>query len=212
MSVANAAPTTPNGVANAGCGEWNTLIEEVISTGLAADTSSPSAPRPSSADARPPVALDDTTTDVGTAQPTGIAELDHVLSGGFVDGSVTLLGGEPGIGKSTLLLQAAHKWSGSVLYVCAEESVQQVRQRAERLGAIRSMSGCSPNMVLVKLPMRSRALNHRSSLSTASNDFRSGSDVSTGSVAQVRACAQFLVNLAKRRSIPLARRARHQRR
>ena len=188
----------------AGCGEWNTLIEEVISTGLAADTSSPSAPRPSSADARPPVALDDTATDVGTAQPTGIAELDHVLSGGFVDGSVTLLGGEPGIGKSTLLLQAAHNWSGSVLYVCAEESVQQVRQRAERLGAIRSdvwllaehglgeiadaIESTQPSLIIVD------------SIQMISDPVVTSAP---GSVAQVRACAQFLVNLAKRRSIPL---------
>ena len=70
-------------------------------------------------------------------QPTGIAELDRVLGGGLVAGSVTLLGGEPGIGKSTLLLQLLAWWPGTTLYVSAEESAQQVRLRAERLGAVR---------------------------------------------------------------------------
>ena len=70
-------------------------------------------------------------------QPTGIAELDRVLGGGLVAGSVTLLGGEPGIGKSTLLLQLLAWWPGPTLYVSAEESAQQVRLRAERLGAVR---------------------------------------------------------------------------
>ena len=70
-------------------------------------------------------------------QPTGIAELDRVLGGGIVPGSVTLLGGEPGIGKSTLLLQLLAWWPGTALYVSAEESAQQVRLRAERLAAVR---------------------------------------------------------------------------
>ena len=68
---------------------------------------------------------------------TAIGELDRVLGGGLVAGSVTLLGGEPGIGKSTLLLQLLAGWSGPTLYVTAEESAQQVKRRAERLGATR---------------------------------------------------------------------------
>ena len=61
--------------------------------------------------------LDEVTDASGAALPTGVTELDHVLSGGLVPGSVTLVGGEPGIGKSTLLLQVARSWSGPVLYV-----------------------------------------------------------------------------------------------
>ncbi|MDA3027271.1 MAG: AAA family ATPase, partial [Actinomycetota bacterium] len=121
----------------AGCGEWNTLVEEMVSSGLATEDHGPRATRPTSGDARPPQRLDDVAATEGATQPTGIPELDQVLSGGFVPGSVTLMGGEPGIGKSTLLLQVARTWQGSVLYVCAEESAQQVRHRAERLGAIR---------------------------------------------------------------------------
>ena len=187
-----------------GCGEWNTLTEEVISTGLSVDASSVSAPRTRSVDARPPVALDDTTTDTGSARPTGIGELDHVLSGGLVDGSVTLLGGEPGIGKSTLLLQVAHQWDGSVLYVCAEESAQQVRQRAERLGAKR------PNIWLLAehgLGEIADAIDSTKPSLIIVDSIQMISDPvvtsAPGSVAQVRATAQFLVNLAKRQSIPL---------
>ena len=77
-------------------------------------------------------------------QPTGIAELDRVLGGGLVAGSVTLLGGEPGIGKSTLLLQLLAWWPGPTLYISAEESAQQVRLRAERLGAVRPDLGSPP--------------------------------------------------------------------
>ena len=71
--------------------------------------------------------------------PTGVSELDRVLSGGLVPGSVTLIGGEPGIGKSTLLLQAAAsaaRLGSRTLLVAAEESAEQVRRRAERLGAV----------------------------------------------------------------------------
>jgi len=163
-----------------------------------------SAPRTRSVDARPPVALDDTTTDTGSARPTGIGELDHVLSGGLVDGSVTLLGGEPGIGKSTLLLQVAHQWDGSVLYVCAEESAQQVRQRAERLGAKR------PNIWLLAehgLGEIADAIDSTKPSLIIVDSIQMISDPvvtsAPGSVAQVRATAQFLVNLAKRQSIPL---------
>jgi predicted ATP-dependent serine protease len=77
--------------------------------------------------------------DASVGQPlsTGISELDRVLDGGLVPGSVTLLGGEPGIGKSTLLLQLLASWPTRSLYVTAEESAQQVRLRAERLHAVR---------------------------------------------------------------------------
>ena len=108
-----------------GCGAWNTLVEELPPTAEPAGTA--------------PLAmaevnlLHDIDALLAAPQATGIAELDRVLGGGIVPGSVTLLGGEPGIGKSTLLLQLLAAWPGTALYVSAEESAQQVRLRAARL-------------------------------------------------------------------------------
>ena len=79
--------------------------------------------------------MSEVSTATAQPRPTGVGELDRVLGGGFVPGSVTLLGGEPGIGKSTLLLQMLAMRGGRNLYVSAEESAQQIKLRAERLGA-----------------------------------------------------------------------------
>src|SRR5437763_7570081 len=120
----------------ASCEAWNSLVEEIdqpteTATGAVAFVSSAGTPTP--------IAEVDTTAWAPLA--TRVGELDRVLQGGFVPGSVTLLGGEPGIGKSTLLLQAltAQADAGArALLVSAEESKQQVRLRAERLGALAS--------------------------------------------------------------------------
>ncbi|HEY8121371.1 MAG TPA: ATPase domain-containing protein, partial [Myxococcota bacterium] len=121
-----------------GCGAWDSFVEESSAPADAA-----SAPVSLVAPAEPPTGRARPLAEIDAdAQPrltTGIAELDRVLGGGLVPGSVVLLGGEPGIGKSTLCLQlaanvaAAH---GSVLYVSGEESLEQVRLRASRLGAV----------------------------------------------------------------------------
>ena len=98
-----------------GCGDWNTLVEDVVVSG-AVDA-------PMAASSRPgPTRIGDVGTEHGDPVSTTIGELDRVLGGGLVAGSVTLLGGEPGIGKSTLLLQLLAGWSGPTLYVAAEES------------------------------------------------------------------------------------------
>ena len=113
----------------AGCGAWNTMVEEAVAAADAADPGRLAARR-----SRPVCRLADVDALLGGPRPTGIAELDRVLGGGLVPGSVTLLGGEPGIGKSTLLLQLLAGWPGATLYVSAEESAQQVRaaRRAAR--------------------------------------------------------------------------------
>ena len=115
------------------CEAWNSLVEE------AETRDSPSAALSQSFYFTSPSALATRVGDVDASfaqpHPTGIDELDRVLGGGLVPGSVTLLGGEPGIGKSTLLLQLLAKWPQRTLYVSAEESAQQVRLRAERLAA-----------------------------------------------------------------------------
>src|SRR6476619_1440921 len=112
------------------CDAWNTMVEAPV---LAIARSIPA-----SLDFEPATPIGDVTLDATGAVPTGISELDRVLGGGFVPGSVTLIGGEPGVGKSTLLTQVAASMAfdgTDVLYVSAEESCQQVRLRAGRLGA-----------------------------------------------------------------------------
>lgn len=177
------------------CGQWNTLVEEVTST---ADVPLIA---PAAAPARPIGEIDPQSS---VPRPTGIGELDRVLGGGIVAGSVTLLGGEPGIGKSTLLLQLLAAWPGPALYVTAEESAQQVRLRAERLDAVR------PDLWL----LAETALPHIvSSIDDTKPEIVVIDSIQTvfdpelgstpGSVVQVRGCAQRLVAEAKRRDIPV---------
>jgi DNA repair protein RadA/Sms len=139
------------------------------------------------------------------ARPTGIGELDRVLGGGLVPGSVTVLGGEPGIGKSTLLLQALSNLAASgarCLLVTAEESAQQVRLRAERLGTVQ------PNLLLLPettLPYVLAAVDeHRPDVlvvDSIQTVFDPDLGSAPGSVAQVRECAHRLVREAKERGM-----------
>lgn len=180
-----------------GCDAWNTLIEEVASP-----PTSQGAARLSAQD--PAVPITEITPDEWEAQPTGISELDRVLGGGLVRGSVTLLGGEPGIGKSTLLMHmAAESAAGAkVLYVSAEESRQQVRLRAERLDALRPRIWLSAEGVLPHILASVEALDPEVLIVDsiqAVHDPQLGS--SPGSVGQVRACAHQLVQVAKARGM-----------
>ena len=180
-----------------GCGEWNTLVEEVVSTGG-------EAPLVASAPVGRPVPIAEVDAIAGEPRPTGITEFDRVLSGGLVPGSVTLVGGEPGIGKSTLLLQVAHSWPGSVLYVCAEESAQQVRHRAERLGSSTDGLWLLPETdlasVVAGIDEVSPSLLVIDSVQTVADPALPSA---AGSVAQVRAVTQRLVSEAKRRDLPV---------
>src|ERR1700753_337075 len=114
------------------CGEWNTIIEEAAALGVGAASARKGA-------AGRPFPLESLS---GASKPvarivTGVSELDRVAGGGFVPGSATLIGGEPGIGKSTLLIQACAalaRKGARVVYVSGEESTEQVRLRAARLG------------------------------------------------------------------------------
>lgn len=179
-----------------GCGEWNTLVEEVVSTGGEATLVATPAGRP--------VPIAEVDAIAGEPRPTGITEFDRVLSGGLVPGSVTLVGGEPGIGKSTLLLQVAHSWPGSVLYVCAEESAQQVRHRAERLGSSTDGLWLLPETdlasVVAGIDEVSPSLLVIDSVQTVADPALPSA---AGSVAQVRAVTQRLVSEAKRRDLPV---------
>jgi DNA repair protein RadA/Sms len=178
-----------------GCGDWNTLEEEIDPAGAA---TSPPSSRPG------PTTLADVDLTAGRPEPTSVGELDRVLGGGLVAGSVTLLGGEPGIGKSTLLLQLVAQWPTRSLYVTAEESAQQVRLRAERLEAARpdvwihaetslphilgAIDDVAPQLVIID------------SIQTVADPELGGTP---GGVTQVRGCATQLIDVAKERGIAL---------
>ncbi len=143
-------------------------------------------------------------TLIGGPRSTGIDELDRVLGGGLVPGAVTLLGGEPGIGKSTLLLQLAAAWPTRTLYVSGEESAQQVRLRAERLGAIASnlwllAETSLPHVVAALDTVQPDLVIIDSIQSIADPDLGSA----PGTVVQVRGCTHRLVAEAKQRGIPM---------
>ena len=125
-----------------GCGGWNTLVEERV-----ASSSAQRSPASSSAG---PVLLGDVTCDQSARVSTGIAELDRVLGGGAVLGAVVLVGGDPGVGKSTLLLQALSGLAERgvpALYVSGEESAGQTAERARRLGLRQAKCWCSPRAI-----------------------------------------------------------------
>ncbi|MBW2241000.1 MAG: DNA repair protein RadA [Deltaproteobacteria bacterium] len=181
-----------------GCGAWETLIEELVAGDEPAATLL--APQLGGA-AGKAIPLADVNTDGAPRLPTGIAELDRVLGGGLVPGSVVLIGGEPGIGKSTLSLQLAaqiEQKAGRVLYVTGEESLEQVRLRAERLGEIpRSLMVLSETRVeALAGPWRehSPAVVVIDSIQTARTE---RIESAAGSVSQVRECAALLSATAK---------------
>ncbi|NDB06647.1 MAG: DNA repair protein RadA, partial [Acidimicrobiia bacterium] len=184
------------------CGAWNTLVEDVEDPNSSdiASLAAGLALVPAATAQR----IGEVDTTHGTPRSTGIGELDRVLGGGLVPGSVTLLGGEPGIGKSTLLLQALAAWPGRTLYVSAEESAQQVRMRAERLDAVR------PDLWLLAetvLPHVVKAMDELEPELVIIDSIQTMVDPelgsSPGSVVQVRGCAHKLVMEAKRRNVPI---------
>ena len=183
------------------CGAWNSLIEDVEGpeeplVSLAAGMS-----LVAPGEAKPITEIDGS---IGQPQATTIPELDRVLGGGIVPGSVTLLGGEPGIGKSTLLMQLLAAWPARTLYVTAEESAQQVRLRAERLGALNENVWLLPEMNLHNIFKAIASVQPNliviDSIQTIADPELSSPP---GSVVQVRGCAHRLVQEAKRRNIPV---------
>jgi DNA repair protein RadA/Sms len=176
-----------------GCGEWNSLHEE------AARAPSPAARR--RAAGAPAVGLlGDVDVLAAARLPTGVGELDRVLGGGIVPGSLVLIGGEPGVGKSSLLLQALAAIAtagGRTLLVCGEESPAQVRLRAQRLGAgdaIRVLADTDLDAVCEAIVAEAPAVCVVDSVQTLrSADLQSA----PGSVAQVREAAERLLRVAK---------------
>ncbi len=178
------------------CGAWNTLIESV-----AESTSSAKHRFASLAKTAEVMALGDIEASDMARTPTGHEELDRVLGGGMVEGGVVLIGGDPGIGKSTLLLQALDSLQRSgqkTLYVTGEESGAQVALRAQRLGLLNSKVNVLAEIQLEKiLSTLSATQPHIAVIDSIQTVYSDQLTSAPGSVAQVRECAAHLTRLAK---------------
>ena len=184
------------------CGEcqaWGTVAEQAQQSGPRTAARAPVG--------SPAVPIGQVDVETARARPTGVAELDRVLGGGLVPGAVVLLAGEPGVGKSTLLLDVAARAARSgrrVLYVTGEESAGQVRLRAERIGAIEE------GLLLAAETDLGRVLGH---LEASEPDLAVVDSVQTiasaevegvaGGVGQVREVAAALITAAKSRGMPI---------
>ncbi|RQW77363.1 MAG: DNA repair protein RadA [Geobacter sp.] len=181
------------------CDAWNSLVEEVQvkNTHHSADSGmSPS-----------PVSIGEISGEAETRLSCGIAEFDRVLGGGLVAGSLVLIGGSPGIGKSTLLLQAMDllaKSAGNVLYVSGEESAQQIRLRGTRMGVNARPLFILPETSLEKIVTHLQRLKPVAVvIDSIQTIFTSALESAPGSVSQVRESAGRLMMLAKATGIPI---------
>src|ERR1700735_3288131 len=183
------------------CGEWNTLGPAPARSRRAGARSAQTAEGP------PALALADVSTDAMHPLATGVSELDRVMGGGVVAGSVTLLFGPPGIGKSTLLFQVLSSLAATgldVMLASAEESLAQVRGRASRIGLV------PRNLLAIEGPdveaIEAAAERHRPALVVV-DSLQSVSDPElgqpAGSLAQVRTCVERLTRMAKSTGVPL---------
>jgi DNA repair protein RadA/Sms len=185
------------------CGQWNSYVEE-----LRAEPARPAAPASSAAGAvAVPLMEAEAAAEERPRLSTALPGLDRVLGGGLVPGSVVLFGGEPGIGKSTLLLQAGRglaQGARDVLYASAEESVQQVRLRGDRLGIreehLLVLSETDVSRVLAEAEARPPAVLIVDSVQAVQQP---GLTSAPGTVSQVRACASELTRYAKLRAVPV---------
>lgn len=181
-----------------GCREWNTFVEEpVTKTGKAVRITN----------TKKPSLLKDISTKEEARMTTGFGELDRVLGGGIVRGSLTLIGGDPGIGKSTILLQVCKNLSDQgrkVLYISGEESLKQIKIRADRIGQFNDNIRlfCETDLELIEQTLRDEKPDVAviDSIQTIYN-----SDVSSapGSVSQVRESTNILMQTAKTENISI---------
>lgn len=185
-----------------GCGEWNTMNEQVVSV----SAGSSKAKRSSGAYPAKVMRLNEISGDIERRISTGVSEFDRVLGGGIVEGSLVLISGDPGIGKSTILLQICEYLgkSRNILYVSGEESASQIKLRAGRLGVttenlgilaetdigviVETIKTSKPDVVIID------------SIQTMVYDEISST---AGSITQVRECTNILMHLAKSLEIPI---------
>jgi DNA repair protein RadA/Sms len=182
------------------CKEWNTYHEEIIVPASAREASFLA-----NQEKRKPELLDNVQADEKNRQKSGIAELDRILGGGIVSGSLILLGGEPGVGKSTLALQLALALkSKKILYVSGEESEEQISMRAKRLKSSNPqcyvLSETELESILIHSENIKPGLIIIDSIQTISTGML---ESSAGSVTQVRECAAQLLKYSKLTGIPV---------
>lgn len=191
------------------CGAWNSLVETIVSKKSKAASSNIAMEAPE--------VLSSIKKSDFKHKPLGISEFDRVLGGGIVPGSVILIGGEPGIGKSTLLLQIANKFSSVspsvnqegtnnnnfVLYVSGEESANQIKMRADRLastGKINLLTETNTEAICGFIEQEKPALVIIDSIQTMYSDEL---ESVPGGIAQVQLCGQKLLHAAKRNNVPV---------
>ncbi len=181
------------------CKEWNTITEEVIHKNISKDWKTDNLTK-----AIKPIRMDKIGLKETSRIKTGDDEFDRVLGGGVVPGGVVLLGGEPGIGKSTLLLQIALQINNKVLYISGEESQQQIKSRAKRMGLNEESCYvlCETNIQLIFLQIQSLTpeIIIVDSIQTLHD---SDVDNAAGSITQIRSVASELISFAKSTNIPV---------
>ncbi len=190
------------------CGAWNSFVEEKLIEPSESAQKARKGLSEASERRREPQPITQLKSGQATRLDTGIGELNRVLGGGLVEGSLTLISGEPGIGKSTIIIQAAAYISqhyGKVLYVSGEESEEQIKMRADRvckgdLSNLYVLSETSLDMAMEAVEKLDPVFLIIDSIQTMyTEDYES----SPGSVSQVRACGNILMNIGKGRNIPV---------
>lgn len=181
------------------CKEWNTLVEEVVKSNQNTSVNIPSV----STD-KIPINLLEIDSQNETRESTQDPELDRVLGGGVVPGSVILLGGEPGIGKSTLLLQMALLQNQKILYVSGEESASQIKSRAERIPNNNTELFLFTETEVSTIVQKSLELNPKAIIIDSIQTLHTYRvESSPGSISQIRESAAELIKLAKNANIPI---------
>jgi len=184
------------------CGEWNTIVEELIEAkGSTKAWESKDSPAATKSKVR---SVKDFIPDRSERFSSGDPELDRVLGGGIVEGSVSLVGGEPGIGKSTLLLQMALGIKAKVLYVSGEESEQQVQMRARRIGILNDdcylLTATSTQEIFQQIKTEDPDILIVDSIQTLHSQLI---ESAPGSVSQIRQCSSELIQFAKDSGTPV---------
>lgn len=182
------------------CGSWSSFTEEISDN----DNKNVSVSIP---DKNPPMKLSEITTNTELRTKTGISEFDRVLGGGIVQGSLVLIAGDPGIGKSTILLQTGGRLCESdkrVLYVSAEESASQIKLRAERLGVKSDNLFIYPQTNFELIKKHIEEMNPDLVIVDSIQAIYTGMiQSSAGSVSQIRECCNYLMGIAKTNNISI---------